>query len=108
MLVKLGDVWVDPARVALIRKIKSCAAPPMTEEAEIHVVEILLHEGHVYPVAITGDNPQNSFAEAVNESLAPKQSWSGDASEDAEIIPRPDIAPGAFEYKLKDSINETS
>lgn len=85
MLVKLGDVWVDPTRVALIRRIKpSFSPPPMTGEEYIQVVEILLHEGHVYPVAITEENPQDSFADIVNEALSPKQSWSEEVSEPQE------------------------
>jgi len=71
MLVKLGDVWVDPAEVIKIR-------PKDISPEGSQIVEIAMRDKidfHVHGVS------HDDCAAIVNESLTPKQSWSEDVSE---------------------------
>ncbi len=67
MLVKLGDVWVDPAEVIKIR-------PKDNSIVEVEIKEKLAF--HVHGVS------HDDCATIVNEALAPKQTWSEEEIKD--------------------------
>lgn len=92
MLVKLGDVWVDPSRVEFLE--------PSLDKSSISI-------SIVTPDRSTQSNGSiDDFASIINEALAPKQSWGEEISE-PQVIPTA-ITPVAGGYSLKDNANETS
>lgn len=76
MLVKLGDVWVDPLEVVSIKEYVALPNGSLVSD-----VEIRLHEGISYIVVSVGEHADDNFAAIVNEALTPKQSWSEEVSE---------------------------
>lgn len=88
MLVKLGDVWVDPALVVSIQKKGELFGwkNPDREEYSHKISYYLQVEVQDKPcLVINGEEDADKFAAIVNEALAPKQSWGEDISEPEEL-----------------------
>ncbi len=78
MLVKLGDVWVDPSSVIIVRKVTSTAVPI---NLSVINIEVITRENYSFFMEENEDCTTDNFAAIVNEALSPKQSWSEEVSE---------------------------
>lgn len=78
MLVKLGDVWVDPASITALVGIRPTLAP---DGPVCSVLVSIRDSSEVINIDGCSGKSVDDFAIIINDALAPKQSWSEEVSE---------------------------